>query len=781
MEIKVSNLKPNPFRNIDNFPIDREKVEALKTEIEKDDFWDNIVARKSGKKYEIVYGHHRLEALKELGWEKVDLPVKEKDDDQMLRGMINENLDIWQHGSAYILWSVRVVKEYLDGRFVSCEWGTSQEFLKGLFDSKKAFDITKGMGAGEAIIKKYLGSNWSAEKIRHSLAILKHEEIDRKAVIIFPKLNLAHAFFEALKENPGLPKDQHKPLAELVVKSLGKNMTAKSVKEFAAKKLLGFHKLSNPQPEKVKARASEKTVNNIRKLSEKLSSEIADLKTKSSGKETERLSQYLDKKNIPAALESLDEVCGEVEFPVVDKDNGEEQGKINRVELLHVLNMLKPAVAKTDFTEALVYYYFMEDRIMAHNDVIWVAIEFPIGLTGMVKAGTLRDTLMLSKATMIDVSLSDDGKNLQITSKDSVGFAPILVDEEYCAKIKAKFPEDKGWHEIPSGLFDGLKSGAKFASDNLFYDADYNLIYVRGDKIFSTDDQAAFSYQLNGESYRNFAIPKYIIENVQGYLTRFGLYALKSYRIGQIEDEKEVICSIDQTYSKDEWKNHCIYDEKKVIHFKGDKITVTARATDFPLPDYMGKFFEDELTEYQEGVDLPDEIIETIDRLYRILKQEDLVESESEAEITFRFSADQFICSIRNNAGKELASKKFYLDHGMKEQGLVMNLGELKKIMSSTRHFIGTGLKKGLSGADFVVFGNDTFRCQTVFTEELAWIKQQEERERERLEWDKKPELLDEVAKEMVGKDDESELSKEDYNGPQFSNHWLSYFSCDIF
>ena len=37
MEIKVSNLKPNPFRNIDNFPIDREKVEALKTEIEKDD------------------------------------------------------------------------------------------------------------------------------------------------------------------------------------------------------------------------------------------------------------------------------------------------------------------------------------------------------------------------------------------------------------------------------------------------------------------------------------------------------------------------------------------------------------------------------------------------------------------------------------------------------------------------------------------------------------------------------------------------------------------------
>ncbi len=31
MKIKVSDLEPNPFRKIKDYPIDKEKVEALKT------------------------------------------------------------------------------------------------------------------------------------------------------------------------------------------------------------------------------------------------------------------------------------------------------------------------------------------------------------------------------------------------------------------------------------------------------------------------------------------------------------------------------------------------------------------------------------------------------------------------------------------------------------------------------------------------------------------------------------------------------------------------------
>lgn len=56
-----------------------EKVNSLVKSIKQTGFWDNILARKNkAGKYEIAYGHHRLQALKKaLGKSAVvDIPVK---------------------------------------------------------------------------------------------------------------------------------------------------------------------------------------------------------------------------------------------------------------------------------------------------------------------------------------------------------------------------------------------------------------------------------------------------------------------------------------------------------------------------------------------------------------------------------------------------------------------------------------------------------------------------------------------------------------------------------
>ena len=45
MKVFVDSLLPNPYRNIEKYPIDREKVEALKISIGETSFWDNILAR----------------------------------------------------------------------------------------------------------------------------------------------------------------------------------------------------------------------------------------------------------------------------------------------------------------------------------------------------------------------------------------------------------------------------------------------------------------------------------------------------------------------------------------------------------------------------------------------------------------------------------------------------------------------------------------------------------------------------------------------------------------
>src|SRR5262245_37674811 len=98
MKIKLKDLEANPFRNISEYPINKEKINSLVKSIKQTSFWDNILARPSPanpKRYEIAYGHHRLMALhKVYGKEskhEIDIPIRNLDDATMLKIMANEN------------------------------------------------------------------------------------------------------------------------------------------------------------------------------------------------------------------------------------------------------------------------------------------------------------------------------------------------------------------------------------------------------------------------------------------------------------------------------------------------------------------------------------------------------------------------------------------------------------------------------------------------------------------------------------------------------------------
>ena len=45
MKVQVKDIKPNPFRNLSNYPIDQEKVETLLASIQDTGFWDNLVGK----------------------------------------------------------------------------------------------------------------------------------------------------------------------------------------------------------------------------------------------------------------------------------------------------------------------------------------------------------------------------------------------------------------------------------------------------------------------------------------------------------------------------------------------------------------------------------------------------------------------------------------------------------------------------------------------------------------------------------------------------------------
>jgi hypothetical protein len=101
-KVAISQLRPNPFRELDDYPIDREKVDKLKESISQTGFWGTIVARKKGSSFEIAFGHHRQVALVELQQEgiigkseKVDIIVRDLTNEQMIQLMARENLEEW--------------------------------------------------------------------------------------------------------------------------------------------------------------------------------------------------------------------------------------------------------------------------------------------------------------------------------------------------------------------------------------------------------------------------------------------------------------------------------------------------------------------------------------------------------------------------------------------------------------------------------------------------------------------------------------------------------------
>lgn len=101
-KVAISQLKANPFRELDDYPIDREKVDKLKESISETGFWGTIVARKKGNSFEIAFGHHRRVALVELQQEgvigkseKVDIIVRDLTNEQMIQLMARENLEEW--------------------------------------------------------------------------------------------------------------------------------------------------------------------------------------------------------------------------------------------------------------------------------------------------------------------------------------------------------------------------------------------------------------------------------------------------------------------------------------------------------------------------------------------------------------------------------------------------------------------------------------------------------------------------------------------------------------
>ena len=119
-EVKLSQLRPNPFRDIENYPFWRDKLDRLKESIKSTGAWPNIIVRPMADTgfFELAYGHHRVEAIRELGVPSLMVIETDLPDDAMLKMMADENAE--EFGTNFMLGTMNavsaVVKAFSEGK-----------------------------------------------------------------------------------------------------------------------------------------------------------------------------------------------------------------------------------------------------------------------------------------------------------------------------------------------------------------------------------------------------------------------------------------------------------------------------------------------------------------------------------------------------------------------------------------------------------------------------------------------------------------------------------------
>ena len=176
MMIKLEAVEYNPYRDLALDPINKDTVDKMKASITDLGFWGGLAVRKVGTKYQLAFGHHRLEALRELGWEKADLNVVRYDEDQMVRAMVVENAtQRGAEGGATIDSVAGIVRRigYLLLTQSKEELESSKIFEDSRNGAEKArTEFLAGNGVGQPVICKYEPS-LSANSVREALVVLK--------------------------------------------------------------------------------------------------------------------------------------------------------------------------------------------------------------------------------------------------------------------------------------------------------------------------------------------------------------------------------------------------------------------------------------------------------------------------------------------------------------------------------------------------------------------------------------------------------------------------------
>lgn len=166
--------------------------------------------------------------------------------------------------------------------------------------------------------------------------------------------------------------------------------------------------------------------------------------------------------------------------------------KINRSELQHSLEKVKPGLSNKEIIEQSTSFAFMGDRVVTYNDTI--SISHPIkglDVTGAIKAQELYQFLNKVKKDDIHI-LSEDNEIIIKAGKSKAG---LVLQNEIRLPIDEVGAIDK-WKKVPDQLLDALKACYPNCSKDMSRPI-LTCVHVRKDgKVEASDSYRIMQYRL---------------------------------------------------------------------------------------------------------------------------------------------------------------------------------------------------------------------------------------------------------------------------------------------
>lgn len=269
VRIEVNKVKSNPFKKfINGGKLDQDIINKLIEGYKQTTFHENLCARENKtKQIELVYGHHRLEAVKRVYGKthKIFLRIysyKEFSDEQMLLDMVRENMT--QRGEDY--------RDMADCIMLAKKW------LEGSLSSGKQVYTTKKGGYHTHKVQE-IGARQVAEFLSKQGKAISHAQVEKYISIeekLHPdlkgkvakgtragRLEEESIGFEIASEISKFDKKEQKMLSKEIEKA--------EVNKDKAKKLLSEYKESS---EELKQKLKRGEINLVDIPIEKLKEEV---------------------------------------------------------------------------------------------------------------------------------------------------------------------------------------------------------------------------------------------------------------------------------------------------------------------------------------------------------------------------------------------------------------------------------------------------------------------------------------------------------------------------